>query len=107
MTEKNRWTREIKGEKDQVSETEQIVDDKFEKLLTNKTKGSARVSIGVSEGMAYGALKVSATVSVNCDQTEQAINTAGELAFLKAVELVRDGWSVMDGRTPSGKQVGP
>lgn len=71
-------------------------EDKFDALWSNRKVEPARVSITVSEGMDYGALKVSATVSLSCDQNERTINEAGGLAFYKAVELVRDGWAELN-----------
>ena len=79
-----------KGEKSDVGQLKG--DDKFEALWKKRDVEPARVAISVAEGMDYGALKVSATVSVSCDQDEKTINKAGELAFYKALELVRDGW---------------
>lgn len=82
--------------KGQTSEAGQITDDKFEALWTNRNVDPARVAVGTAEGMDFGQLKVSVTVSVACDQNEKAINKAGELAFYKAVELMRDGWSELN-----------
>ncbi len=97
MTENN-WARDMKSSKGERSDAGQIKgDDKFDALWKNRNVEPARVSISVSEGMDYGALKVSATVSVSCDQNEQTINKAGELAFYKAVELMRDGWGELNG----------
>lgn len=86
----------MKSSKGQTSEAGQITDDKFEALWKNRNVEPARVAVGTSEGMDFGQLKVSVTVSVACDQNESAINKAGELAFHKAVELMRDGWSHLD-----------
>ncbi len=53
-------------------------------------KPVSRVSITVGASEEYGALKVSATVSLECPQHEACINLAGETAFQKARELVND-----------------
>src|SRR5262245_34872870 len=91
------WSREMKNSKGEKSDVGQLKgDDRFEALWRKRDVEPARVSISVSEGMDYGALKVSATVSVSCDQNEETINKAGELGFYKALELVRDGWSELD-----------
>ena len=87
------WEREMQNKNTAQSDAGQLVEDKFSKLWSDRTKTPAKVTIGVSEAMDYGAMKVSATVSLACDQNEPAINQAGELAFYKAVELMRDGWS--------------
>lgn len=99
------YTKEKRSPKGgEVSETGQLVDDKFDKLWTNKTREPAKVAVGVSEGMDYGAMKVSVTVSLCCDQDETTINKAGELAFYKAVEIMRDGWRELGGtENPGGK----
>jgi hypothetical protein len=82
----------MKNSKGEKAEAGQLVEDKFEALWKKRDVDPARVAVGVSEGMDYGALKVSVTVSVACDQNESTINKAGELAFYKALELMRDGW---------------
>lgn len=69
------------------------MEDKFCSLWKNRKVEPARVSMTVGEGLDYGAVKVSATVTLSCDQDEPSINAAGEAAFYKALELVRDGWS--------------
>lgn len=93
MTKSN-WARDMRSSKGERSDAGQLKgDDKFEALWKKRDVEPARVAISVSEGMDYGALKVSATVSVSCDQDEKTIDKAGELAFYKALELVRDGWS--------------
>lgn len=86
----------MKSSKGQKSEAGQIVDDKFEALWKDRSVEPARVAVGTAEGMDFGQLKVSVTVSVACDQNEASINKAGELAFYKAVELMRDGWKELD-----------
>jgi hypothetical protein len=71
----------------------QLTEDKFTALWSNKELQPARVSISVSQSSDFGAVKVSANVSLACDQSETAINKAGELAFYKAHELMTDGWN--------------
>jgi len=69
--------------------------DKFRALVdpnTPETEPLTRVNIGVSESMEYGSLKVSASITLTCNQNEKKINEAGGLAFFKAVELVTDGF---------------
>jgi hypothetical protein len=63
--------------------------------LTGQSKPLARVSMTVGEALEYGEVKVSATVTLTCDQDKKHIDKAGELAFFKAQELMRDGWSEM------------
>lgn len=97
MKQSSNWTRDARSSKGEKSDTGQLKgDDQFEALWKNRSVEPARVSISVSEGMDYGALKVSATVSLSCDQDETTINKAGELAFYKALELVRDGWGELN-----------
>lgn len=77
-------------------------EDKFEALWKHREQKPASVGVSVTEGADYGTCKVTATVYVNCDQDEPTINKAGEFAFFKALELVRDGWSVLAGETNNG-----
>ncbi len=83
-----------KGEKSEAAQLRG--EDKFDALWKNRNAEPSRVAITVSEGMDYGSRKVSATVSLACDQNETTINKAGELAFYKALELVRDGWEELE-----------
>jgi hypothetical protein len=89
----NTATREVKSSAKSNTTTEHLVDDKFDKLWSDKTKKPASISMGVQEGLEYGTQKVSATITLNCDQNEPSINKACELAFYKALEVVRDGWA--------------
>lgn len=100
MKTQSNWARDMKSSKGEKSDVGQLKgDDKFEVLWKKRDVEPARVAVTVSEGMDYGALKVSATVSVSCDQNEATINKAGEVAFYKALELVRDGWAELNGGT--------
>lgn len=56
----------------------------------------AHVTFNVSSSLEYGTIKCGASVTVTCPQTEQAMNTAAEAAFRKAVELVNDGASHLE-----------
>ena len=69
--------------------------DKFRSLRVRANDPPARVAITVGQAQDYGAMKVSATVSLECDQDEGMINKAGEIAFFKAVELLGDGWKLL------------
>lgn len=55
----------------------------------------ATVSMNVGRALGYGELKVSAHVSLACDQNEETINEAGRRAFLKAAEFCQDGMVIM------------
>lgn len=70
----------------------QLVEEKYSALWSKKDQQPARVSMGVSQSAEFGSIKVSANVSLVCDQTENSINKAGELAYTKAFELMTDGW---------------
>lgn len=70
-------------------------EDKFRTLVTTAPGAArARVNVGVSEALGYGALKVSCSVTLECDQNEKMVDLAGEYAFYKAVELMKDGFSI-------------
>lgn len=98
MKQGSSWSRDTQGKKGQTSTTGHLKDeDRFEALWKKRDVDPARVAITVAEGLDYGSLKVSATVSVACDQDEPSVNKAGELAFYKALELVRDGWRELNG----------
>jgi len=71
--------------------------DPFEQLVLKKGIEHARISVHYTEGVDFGAMKVATTVSISCEQTEEEINKAGELAFRKALEITQDGWGVLRG----------
>jgi hypothetical protein len=96
-----RYSLEVEGPEGRRSETGQLMEDKFAALWKKRTIEPAKVAMSVSESMEYGAFKVSATVSVACDQNEPTIDAAGGLAFFKALELVRDGWSELGIQPPT------
>jgi hypothetical protein len=89
----NNFTRVRESSTGRHSEAGQVVGDNYSKLLSKTTKDPAKVAISLSESLDFGAMKVSATVSLACDQNEPTINKAGELAFSKALELLRDSWA--------------
>jgi hypothetical protein len=88
----NNYTRVREGKDGRHAEAGQIVGDPYSKLVSKSTTEPAKVAIGLSESLDFGSMKVSVTVSLACDQNELTINKAGELAFNKALELLRDSW---------------
>ena len=54
-------------------------------------------SFEVTDGPRAGWVKCSVTINIVCPQTERHIDMAGEVAFVKAIELVNDGLSHMVG----------
>ena len=75
-----------------VTSVVQQLPDEFAALCKDRTKEPARVSVGLSQSAEFGAIKVSATVTLTCDQTQKAIDAAGGAAYNKAFELLQDGW---------------
>lgn len=91
----NEWSLDVKNKTGVQTTHRPLLGDEYTKLATPGTAQHARVSVSYTSGIDYGAEKVTATVTLNCDQTEPVINRAGELAFVKAVELVTDAWHVL------------
>ena len=91
----NEWSVTVKGKAGIKDESGNLNEDQYTQLATTG-KTHARVSISYTSGIDYGAEKVTATVTLNCDQVEPVINRAGELAFTKAVELVIDSWRELE-----------
>jgi hypothetical protein len=50
----------------------------------------SRVSMTVGTSAEFGSIKCSCTITVECPQDEGAISLAGEVVFMKALELVND-----------------
>ena len=68
-----------------VYEKEEPFMDKFEELRQG-TGPAAQVSATVGIGQDFGRLKVSATVTLTCDQNEGAIDAAYYRALIKCAE---------------------
>ena len=97
----NGWSRDMKTTVTKQSDAGELSEDKYRKLLTKGHSGPiARVNVGYSEATEFGANKVSASVTLECDQTEASINRAAELAYYKAREIVDDGWSLLQMEPP-------
>ena len=73
---------------------EYIMSDKFQGLV--QADGLAKISTTYQRALKYGEEKVVVTVTVSCDQNEPQINKAGELTFLKALELTDDNFSLLE-----------
>lgn len=58
--------------------------------------GIARVSFTVGTAREYGEIKCSATVTIECPQDEKHIDTAGEAAYRKALELTNAAASQLE-----------
>ncbi len=54
-------------------------------------------SIEVTGGPKPGWIKCSVTINIACPQTERHIDFAGEVAFMKTLELMNDGLSHLTG----------
>jgi len=69
----------------------EVLGDPFTRLAT---PGAVHSTVGFTVGMGenYGALKISAHVTLTCDQNEPTLNKAGEMSFRKTLELMKDGW---------------
>ena len=89
------WTLTVEKNKQVVHHDEgDMADDKFQALMVGD--GLARVTTTYGRGLPYGEEKVNVSVTVACDQNETSINKAGELTFMKALELAGDGWGLIE-----------
>lgn len=91
----NGWSRDAHMKNKKQADAGELNGDEFTKLLSTAPGPKAKVSYGYSEGLEFGSYKVSVTISLECDQREDVLNKAGELAYKKARELVDDGWSLL------------
>jgi len=57
----------------------------------NKKDGNARVGVTMGFAFEYGAGKCTATVSLQCDQDEDVLDQAADIAMLKAEEIALSG----------------
>lgn len=89
------WSLTVEKNKQVVHHDEgDMADDKFQALMVGD--GLARVTTTYGRGLPYGEEKVNVTVTVACDQNEATINKAGEVTFMKALELAGDNWSILE-----------
>lgn len=97
----NEWEITMKKPGVVKSDSGTVSGDAFRDLVKDPP-GSlrARVAMSYSLGLDYGVQKVSATVTLECDQRVASIDKAGELAYNKAYELVQDGWSWLNATVP-------
>ncbi len=84
----------LKGGKNKSTAGE-LQGDEYSALLTKHDGPRARVNVGYSEATDYGANKVSASVTLECDQNEKTIDKAASLAYMKAREIVDNGWQLL------------
>jgi hypothetical protein len=81
------WRRRIERADGKTQDEEGYMDD-FQKLVGN---GLAQVEMNTQFSLDYGAVKVSSSVRITCNQDEATINEAGKVAFFKSMELTKDG----------------
>lgn len=60
-----------------------------------RKNGAATVGLTYGNSLDFGKEKVSAFVTLTCDQDEQSIDMAGQLAFKKAMQLTEMGWDLI------------
>jgi len=93
----NTWQLEIK-KNGRVQTLEGLISmSQLATLRKDLQSEPARVGMTVGRSLEYGEVKVTASISLACDQNEEAVNEAGKQAFLKAVDLVNEGMAVLTG----------
>lgn len=60
--------------------------------------GSARIAVTIGYGFDFGKGKCSVTVSVACDQTEDMMDLAADMAMHKADQLADIGMNLVNAR---------
>jgi hypothetical protein len=93
---------EEKGKEERVLKTESF-DPYPEIWAANALAPHARVEVSVSKSFDYGSLRVTARVSLECEQKTAVLDKAGVLAFEKAKEFAIDGFNilVMESKEPT------
>jgi hypothetical protein len=61
----------------------------------------ARVAVNIGYGFDFGKGKCSVTISLACDQTEEVIDMAADMAMNKADQLADEGMKLVDARLSS------
>jgi hypothetical protein len=70
----------------------------FPTLRRDRALPEARVAVSIGYGLDFGKGKCSVTVSLACDQTEEMIDMAADMAMHKADQLADEGMKVVDER---------
>ena len=65
------------------------------KALWTPNVAHANVTMSVSKGLEFGALKVHASVTLEVDQEDAKMEIAGGEAFRRAVELCNEGFRLL------------
>lgn len=90
--QQNNYNVTIEKEGVLMSASGPISNDEVENLVTGNDGRIARVNMAVSESREYGSLKVSASVTLDCDQKTSTIERAGSIAMNLAIELMVEGF---------------
>jgi hypothetical protein len=93
---RGQFLREITMPDETTKSDHGIVD--FPGLRRNPSLPEARVAGQIGYGLDFGKGKCSVTVSLACDQTEDMIDLAGDMALHKADELADVGMRIVMGR---------
>lgn len=80
---------------------EKVVSDPFMLLVGQDGEQTARIGATVGRSIAYGDVKCSFTVSINCPQSQACLDRAAELCFETALQYVNDGMSHLAPEVPS------
>lgn len=61
----------------------------------SRGQGTARINMTAKYSLQYGEAACSASVSIDCPQSEAYMDLAAEVAFTKAQEYANDGFSLL------------
>lgn len=86
-------TESVKGGPERTLKSE--VTDPYPELCDPSHPHHAFVEMSVSKGFDFGNVRVTARVSLVCNQDSATLDRAGVLAFEKAVDFSRDGFSIL------------
>jgi hypothetical protein len=87
----NTYTRTADTQQGSRYEAGTVEGDAFSALVTDREAPLARVNVSLSQSL--GAVKVGASVTLDADQNEHAIERAAELAREKTLELLRHAFA--------------
>lgn len=96
---KGSYTREMETQSGEVKTDNGTVD--FPGLRRNMQLPEARLAATIGYGLDFGKGKCSVTVSLSCDQTEDMIDLAADMALHKADELADRGMQIVMERLES------
>lgn len=98
----NRAKLDVEGPNGTKTVLEEPLDPLLEGIWTPGPHPHASVAFSAGKALGYGELKLSAHVTLQCDQNEKALEQAATKAFEKTLHYLTAGFTMMVGEGKTG-----